>query len=252
MKLIVLIFSSFFIMLASLVGVFFTIKFLSDWTKKNIKYLLAFASGIFTIVSYNLVNEALELGTNTLFVWMAIICGFFIFLIAERFYPDIHCHHDNQKCLSKDLNNGARKILIGDAFHNIGDGVLLAPIFVANIKLGLMVAFGILIHEIVQEISEFFVLKNAGYSTKKALTLNFLTSSTILIGAIGGFYLSFLEYLIGPFIGFTAGIFIYILLADLVPKSIRYSRQEKKYFNYIVWIIFGILLILAVNLLAGN
>ena len=105
MKLIVLIFSSFFIMLASLVGVFFTIKFLSDWTKKNIKYLLAFASGVFTIVSYNLVNEALELGANTFFVWMAIICGFLVFLIVERFYPDIHCHHDNQRCLSKDLND---------------------------------------------------------------------------------------------------------------------------------------------------
>ena len=247
MELIALILSSVSIMLASLVGVFFTIKHLGAWTENNIRYLIAFASGVFLIVAYHLGFEAIEFGADNIFVWIAIILGFLMFFALERMYPEAHCHHGDQKCMTENNKKGARKILIGDAFHNLADGILLAPIFVADIKLGIVAAFGIFVHEIVQEISEFFVLKNAGYSTKKALTLNFLVSGTILIGAIGGYYLSSFVYLVGPLIGFAGGAFVYILLIDLIPESIKHSHKEKKYFNYIAWALFGILLILSIN-----
>ena len=252
MELIALILSSLVIMTASLVGVLFTLKHLGNWTENNIRYLIAFASGVFLIVAYHLVFEAIEFGKENVFVWIAIILGFLFFFALERLYPEAHCHHGDQKCMTENNKKGARKILFGDAFHNIGDGILLAPVFVADIKLGIVTAFGILVHEVVQEISEFFVLKNAGYSTKKALSLNFLVSGTILIGAIGGYYLSSFTYLVGPLIGFAAGAFVHILLVDLIPESIKHSHKEKKYFNYISWALFGILLILSINFLTGH
>ncbi|MDP3880832.1 MAG: ZIP family metal transporter [bacterium] len=210
-------------------------------------YLIAFASGVFLIVAYDLIFEALEFAPNKLLVAGSVIGGFLLFFCLEKLYPEAHCHHDDAVCQSDKSRKGARRILIGDSFHNIGDGILLAPVFIANIWLGLVAAFGIFVHEFVQEISEFFVLKNAGYSNKKALKLNFLVSGTILIGALGGFYLSSFELLVAPLIGLAAGAFIYILLVDLIPQSVKHSHRERKYLHFLVWTLAGVLLILAVN-----
>jgi zinc and cadmium transporter len=239
-------------MLASLSGVLFISKFLKEWTDNNLKYLITFASGVFLIVTFNLISEAFEFSTNKTIVIVSVFAGFIFFLLLERLYPEIHCHHEGDNCLAKKNKKGAQRVLIGDAFHNIGDGILLAPIFVTDISLGFIAAIGIFVHEFVQEISEFFVLKSAGYSTKKALTRNFLISATILIGAVGGFYLSSFENLVAPLVGLAAGAFIYILLIDLIPQSVKNSAKEKKYFNYIAWTLLGVLLILVVNTLISG
>jgi zinc and cadmium transporter len=250
MELIYLLIASLVIMLASLSGVVFVTKKLGHWTSQNIQYLVAFSAGVFLIVSYDIVTEALEFSDNKILVLGAIILGFLVFYLFEKFYPEVHCHHEDNKCATENSRRGARKILIGDGLHNLGDGILLAPVFVLDIRLGLVAAFGILVHEFVQEVSEFFVLKFSGYTTREALVWNFVASSTILAGALIGFYLSSLEYLIGPLLGLAAGAFIYLLVIDLIPESVKNSHRERKYLNYVAWALLGILVILSLNFLS--
>lgn len=252
MELIYLIGACLIIMLASLSGVFFIIKKMGKWTENNLHYLIAFASGVFLIVAFDLIFEALEFAPNKLVVLLSVIAGFLLFFALEKLYPELHCHHEDKTCLSEKNRRGARRILIGDGIHNVGDGILLAPVFVINVQLGFIAAFGIFVHEFVQEVSEFFVLKNAGYSNGEALTKNFLVSSTILIGALGGFYLASFEALIAPLIAVAAGAFIYILLVDLIPQSFRRSHKERKYLNFVAWTLAGILLILSVNIISAQ
>lgn len=252
MELISLLFASVLIMMMSLSGIIFVTQKLKSWTEANMQYLVAFSAGVFLIVSYDVSVEAIELGTNTTFVFASIIFGFLTFFIFERLYPEVHCHHDDAKCLTTNSRRGANKVLIGDGFHNIADGLLLAPVFMIDIKLGLVAAFGILVHEFVQEISEYFVLRSAGYTQKEALVKNFIVSSTILIGAVIGFYVSSFEFLIGPLLGLAAGAFIYILVIDLIPESVKNSHKERKYLNYAAWALLGVLLILSVDFFSGG
>lgn len=252
MELLYLLGAALLIMFASLTGVIFVSKHLASWTQDNLRYLIAFAAGVFLIVTYDLIFEALEFAEHYGVVVVSVIVGFLLFFILEKVYPEAHCHHDDAACQANNSTRGARKVLIGDAFHNIGDGILLAPIFMIDIKLGFVAAFGIFVHEAVQEISEFFVLKAAGYTTKEALLRNFLVSATVLIGAIGGFYLASVDYFVAPLVAFTAGAFLHILLVDLIPQSVRHSHKEAKYLNYIVWALLGILLIVGVDALAAQ
>ncbi|MFT5180076.1 MAG: zinc and cadmium transporter [Candidatus Paceibacteria bacterium] len=252
MELIYIVIASFTIMLASLAGILFVSKRLESWANRNMKYLIAFASGVFLIVAYDLIFEAFETTQNNIIVVISIIVGFLFFFVVEKIYPEAHCHHDDNSCVKSNSKRGAKKILIGDALHNTGDGILLAPVFVTDLRLGIIAAFGIFVHEFVQEISEFFVLKAAGYTNREALTKNFIVSSTILIGAVGGYYLSLFDLLVAPLIGLTAGAFIHILLVDLIPESIRHSRKEKKYFNFAAWTLLGILLILSIDMLTTH
>lgn len=248
MELVYLIIASVVIMFASLAGVVFVNKKLGHWTEKNIQYLVAFSAGVFLIVSYDLVFEAFEFGNSKLVTIVSIIAGFLVFYLFEKYYPETHCHHGDGACQVTKNKKGANRVLFGDAFHNFGDGILLAPVFVTDIRIGFIAAFGILAHELVQEISEFFVLKSAGYSDKEALFKNFLSSSTILLGAVGGFYLASFEYLVGPLIGLAGGAFIYILIIDLIPESVKHSHREKKYINYLAWALLGVFVILLVNI----
>ena len=77
-------------------------------------------------------------------------------------------------------------------------------------------------HEIPQELGDFAILINAGFSRLRAFTLNVLSSLAMLIGALLAWWAidivqSWLPYLLA----FTAASFIYIAVADLIPALHR-------------------------------
>jgi hypothetical protein len=107
------------------------------------------------------------------------------------------------------------------------------------------------LHELVQEVSEFFVLKQAGYSTKKALLLNFLVSSTILIGAVGStVLLGVFANLEVPLMGIAAGAFLVVVFQDLIPHSVREAKVEASHFKHLGWFALGVIIMLGVNTIA--
>lgn len=251
MELFILLTASLCVALASFSGVLFTAKHVASWTESRTKYLIAFASGVFVVIFFNLVAEAYEFSHGIMFTIASVLAGYFIFYIGEKLYPDVHCHHTDQVCLAQKTKRGAHKVLYGDALHNIGDGILLAATFAVDIRLGFIAVAGIFIHEVVQEIAEFFVLKNAGYTTKQALIRNGAVAATVFIGALGGYYIASFDILVAPLIGLSAGAFLYILVSDLIPESVRHSRNDKSVWSYLGWALVGIILVLLVNIVAA-
>lgn len=114
--------------------------------------------------------------------------------------------------------------LFGDSVHNFIDGLIIAATFLVDINLGIVTAIAIGLHEVPQEIGDFGVLVYAGFKKKKALILNFLVASTVILGGIVGFFLAEqIEGSIQFLIPFAAGGFIYIAASDLLPEV----RKEK-------------------------
>ena len=79
-------------------------------------------------------------------------------------------------------------MLVGDALHNVLDGVLIAAAFLTDVHLGIVTALAIMAHEIPQEVGNFAVLLNSGVSRRRALVLNLLTSLTAVIGGVVGYF----------------------------------------------------------------
>lgn len=243
MTLLFLLLAALSVMLVSLIGAIFIWKKFGDFAHKNIHYLVSFSAGVFFIVAINLTRESWELSGSYLLTFIYILIGIGIFLGISFLFPESHHHHEKGDCCDDHTKAGAKRMIIGDAIHNMADGIILAPAFLIDIQLGIMTTLGILIHEGIQEISEFFVLKDAGYTTKQALIRNVLASSTILIGASIGFFVSSSTNILTVLLGIASGVFLYIVIVDLVPKSVKASHKDKKYFKYILWALFGILLI---------
>ena len=109
-------------------------------------------------------------------------------------------------------------ILIGDTFHNFVDGILIAAAFMTDIRLGVVTALAIIAHEIPQEVGDFVILLNSGYSRTKALCLNVLSSgATVVGGLLGYFVLQVLEGWTPILLGIVAASMIYVAVADLIP-----------------------------------
>ncbi len=237
------------IMLASLSGLIFSInKNFGEWFYKNSKFIIAFSSGIFAVVTYDMIGESIEMSSSIWIALSAVVVGFFVLQIVEKIFPELHHHEDEHG----HCHHTRRKVLLGDAFHNIGDGILLALAFSAGSKIGLVAAFGIFIHEFVQELGKFSILKHSGLSTKRALILNFLVSTTIIIGVALGFYTANITTIAGLLSGFAAGVFMHLIFVDLIPHSFSQSKKDKKYFLYVFLILAGIFTILAINEVGGG
>ncbi len=242
------------IMTVSLIGVLATWKPLGFWLEKNLSYLVSFSAGVFLVISYNLAGETFAVINHPLMAIISILAGFILFNLFDTLIPESHHHHESNEHGEPHSRRGARKMLIGDSLHNISDGIILVPAFLAGPWIGLLTTLGILIHESIQGISEFFVLRLAGYSIKQSLLRNFGVNASIFIGVIGGLTLTQAETLIGPFLGIAAGGFFYVVLIDLVPTLITNSVKEKDkgfHLKLISAFLIGLTLITSLNLITA-
>jgi zinc and cadmium transporter len=104
----------------------------------------------------------------------AVIGGILAFFILEKFIAWRHCHIPTSK---QHPHPVVFMNLIGNAFHNFIDGVVVAASFMTSFSLGLTTSLAVIVHEIPQEIGEFGVLINGGFTNKKALFLNFCSAT---------------------------------------------------------------------------
>jgi zinc and cadmium transporter len=235
-------------MSASLIGIIFSWKILSNFLMTKLRHLIALASGVFTIIIYGLIIESLHDGLTMTIILSFIFGGLLLETIIKLLPNKDKHHHHGLHPEHKHTKIDARRVMISDSIHNIHDGIALVPAFLVSFQVGIGTAIGIFLHEIVQEISEFFIYKEAGYETKKALIWNFISSSTILLGVMFSLLLSSVENFAHPLVAFAAGGFSYILLRDLLPSVMRNARTEKKYFSYIISYLIGFSLMLTVTI----
>ncbi len=240
-------------MLASLVGVIFTWRLFGNFIKRNTGLLVSFSAGVFLVLIIRLSLEAFEQAHTITEPIPWIIVGIFGVILLFKILPSFHHHHSDDHEDDTHSNLDAQKIVISDSIHNIGDGVLLVTAFSVSLPVGIAATISIFIHEIVQEISEFFVLKQSGLSTKKALLINFLSSSTILIGSLGGFFLlEQFEAIEVPLLALSTGAFLVVVFQDLIPESVRHSKREKSYLKHGFFFTIGIIIMLSINGIVGH
>ena len=108
---------------------------------------------------------------------------------------------------------------MGDSIHNFCDGIIIAAAFLTDTRLGVVTALAIIAHEIPQEVGDFIVLLNAGFSRRKALLYNAISGGAAVVGGVIGYFI------VGPWqelfpylLVIAASSFIYVAVADLIPQ----------------------------------
>lgn len=231
--------ASFITSLVSLAGIFFLLGAPSSHEKSS-KHMVSFAAGVLIATAFlNILTEALHEADIDYMLQITLIGIIFSFLM-ERFVLWYHHHHNDMH----DIKPSAYLVVVGDTVHNFIDGIAIAATFSVSIPLGILTTVAILSHELPQEIADFMILVKSGLSRQKALMLNFLSALVAILGGIAGIYIIELNEALHPIaLAFTAGIFIYIAAADLIPE-LHESHDKSKPFDQVVPFILGISLIL--------
>lgn len=237
--------SIFIVSIISIIGI--TLFFTKDKHLPTVLlFFISFSAGALLGDAFiHLLPEAMEMNTE-IAVSLSIIFGILAFFVLEKIIHWRHCHLPSSKEHHHPL---ATMNLVGDAFHNFLDGLIIATSYVVSIPLGIATTIAVLLHEIPQEVGDFGILLYAGYTKKKALLMNFLISLTALFGGIVGLLLSKnVGAFSGIMIAFTAGGFIYIATSDLIPEMKKETAINKTIIQFL-GIILGIGLMLLMLLL---
>lgn len=202
--------------LVSLIGLI-TISISIRKLNNFLQFLISFAAGSLLGGAFlHLLPEAVE-GNDDIIKTMAfILAGIMFFFALEKFLFWRHCHTptsgDHPHPMA--INN-----MIGDGFHNLIDGMIIAGSYLVSIPLGVATTLAVMLHEIPQEIGDFAILIHAGYSKKKALLFNFLSGLLAVVGAVITIAIgTSIEMVEAVLIPLTIGGFIYISTGDLIPE----------------------------------
>lgn len=230
------------ISLISLVGVVTLLKYFAR-TQQYIDVFVSFAAGVMISTAFiNILHEALVLGDLDVVLTVTlggIIVGFFM----ERGLLFYHHHHEDQHNLSP----SAYLVLMGDAVHNFIDGIAIAAAFIVNPGIGITTTLAIAAHEIPQEFADFSVLVHSGMNKIKALIYNLATAFTAVLGGVVGYYsLQSFDGLTPVALAFSAGIFIYVAAADLIPE-LHQEKTADKILRQSIPFLVGILIIMMIN-----
>ena len=157
-----------------------------------------------------------------------LLLGLLAFFVLEKVLLWRHNHHSDDEpgaqpgshahYHAQDHGRTGWMIVVGDAFHNFTDGVIIAGAFLADVRLGVVTAVAIIAHEIPQEIGDFLVLLHSGFERRQALAMNALSGLATVAGAlIAYFAISHVSVWIPDILAIAAASMIYVAVADLIP-----------------------------------
>lgn len=230
--------------LLSLSGAFLLSK-KKNWQMNFSLQMTAFSSGVLLATAFlHLAPEAIELSGDAEISLKVMLMAIIAFFVLERLVLWYHHHHSPHG-----PKPSAYLVMIGDSLHNAIDGVLIASAVMVQPELGVLTALAVATHELPQEIADFSVMVSAGVSRKKALVYNTISSLAAVVGAL-------VVYLVMPGSGyylhvtlaFSAGMFSYIALSDLIPELHHHTKDNTQKWLQLGLLLMGIFVVIALSL----
>jgi zinc and cadmium transporter len=217
--------------------------------------LVSFAIGallgaaLLALLPHALESPGVE-GAHTILI--SVLLGLVAFFVLEKLLIWRHCHHDecevhghaHESAVERAQRRAtASLILIGDGIHNLVDGMLIAAAFLTSVELGVVTSIAVIAHEIPQEIGDFIVLLNSGYSRARALVFNVATSFTAVVGGVVAYFsLATAQGAVPYVLAIAAASFLYVAVADLIPGLHR-RPEPSATVQQITLIVLGVVVI---------
>lgn len=205
--------------------------------------LVSFAVGTLLASAFlGLLPGALA-GSDASPVLLTTLVGILVFFSLEKLLIWRHCHQPG--CQVHDASGTL--ILVGDAFHNFVDGVVIASTFLQSMELGISTTVAIVAHEVPQELGDFGILLSSGYGRARAFAYNSLSASATLLGAaLAYFAIAQVQQIIPFVLAVSAASFLYIGMADLIPALHR-DVHPSTVLEQLLLVLAGVLLIAVIR-----
>lgn len=216
-----------------------------------VRHLVSLSTGVLLGTALlHALPEAFESRADTHSLFVTLLGGLLFFFLLEKAELYRHGHHNegdhhhhHHGFDAEQAGRGGWSVLVGDSIHNFCDGVIIAAAFLADTHLGVITSLAIIAHEIPQEVGDYIVLINAGFSRGKALLYNAVSGGAAIVGGVLGFFLispwqSALPYLMVV----ASSSFIYVAVADLIPQ-LQQRLTLRETLQQLAWLAAGLIMI---------
>lgn len=230
----------------SLVGGLMVLAF-SKQVDKFVLEMISFAAGVMlAVATLDLLPESLDF-IEPASASKYILGGVLFLFLLERTSLWFHHHHE-----AHEKHAHIFPIWLGDTMHNFIDGIVIAVAYLTNPTLGVATTLAVAAHELPQEIADFSIYLRAGIKKLRIIWLNLLSSLATVVGAVSVFLMrERIEYLTGPLLAFTTGMFLYIALADLIPE-LHLKSNKLKMMRQTISFALGIVCVFGMGLLISE
>lgn len=199
--------------------------------KPDLRYLslsLGFAAGVMIYVGFVdlFCNSKLVLGFGNANLFF--LLGLILIYSLDRFVPHIHMDGQVDTQCGRLYRSGIMTT-IGIAIHNLPEGMTVALVSLADLRLGIPVAIAIAIHNIPEGLACSIPLYCATSDRKRSCLISFAAGMTEPLGAILAILLlyPFLnDWLLAAASALVAGIMVFLSLDELIPIANRYGSEH--------------------------
>ena len=184
-----------------------------------------FGLGVYSALIVLLFREGVEhSGAINTVIWF--IAGLIISVSIGIYLKEFHHHHTDEERVHSHTKTSVTRILVSDFFHNIVDGIAIVSGFSISTSVGLISLLGVVGHQMIQQAGQQVLLVENGVTPKKAITISFLISLSLILG----YFLRDQEVLEHILIPLSAGIVAWKIGTDILHSS----WSKKSVFGFFV------------------
>jgi zinc transporter ZupT len=224
-------------------GGFFSIRF-----RDKMNLILGLSAGLlFGLVAIELLPEIFtlsqETGTDVIYPMIALSIGFLLFHITEKTFL-VHDSHEEtyQKHHHPSVGIISAVALI---VHSFLDGVGMGVGFQISASLGMAVAIAVMVHAFSDGLNTGSIMLLNNNSVKKTSSMVFLNALAPVLGVASTLVFDFSAEFLLMYLGFFAGIILYISLEDILPEA--HSRDSS--WKTVFFTVLGVVVIYLVTVL---
>jgi len=218
---------------------------------KIVHHLVSLSAGVLLATALlDILPEAFSAKAPPQALFATLLGGLLFFFLLEKaeLYRHTHHHegdehHHHHGFDRQQAGRGGWSVILGDSIHNFCDGIIIAAAFLADTRLGVVTSIAIIAHEIPQEVGDYIVLLNAGFSRGRALLFNALSGLAAVVGGVIGYFV------VGPWQEFfpyllviASSSFVYVAVADLIPQ-LQHRLTLKETAAQLFWLACGLAIV---------
>jgi ZIP family zinc transporter len=225
-----------FVFIFTLIGGFLAFKF-----RNKMNLILGLTAGIILgVVAFDIFPEIIEmtnkLGINPLTPMIALVSGFMIFHIAEKFLLAHHSHEDHYGPHTHPTVGKFQALAL--AGHLFVDGMGIGLAFQISNATGIFMAIAVLAHSFSDGLNVVSLMIHNENSDRRAKQFLFIDAFAPVLGFIATLFFILPEKSLLIYLGFFAGFLLYIGVSDILPEAHSKNSSMKTVLMTILGVLF--------------
>lgn len=213
---------------STIIGGLFAMRY-----QKYLHHILGFTGGVILgVIAFDILPEIFEsteeLGTSIELAMIGLVSGYLIFHVIEKLLSHHHVHEEHgHEHSDPRIGRLSAMALIG---HSFLDGVGIGLAFQVSTEVGIAVAVAVIAHDFSDGLNTVSLMLRHGNKRNRTVWMLMAAALAPVAGAASTMLFTIPDQLLPVFLGFFAGLLLYIGSSSILPEAHRKKFSWVTYF----------------------